>query len=925
MIGRRAEEVLNRAVRFAFERSHEYFTLEHVLLSMLEDSNILDIISACGGSYLDLQKDLEDYLDREVPQKDSSEKPVTRDKSFEPLEDPEQQEAEEELSRHPVATLSIQRLIQRALFHVQSAGKDEINPEDLLVALFQSKDSYAIHLLKKYGVERLDVLNFISHGVVEKDESDVVSQDQEEGASSASSDSLGSDQRSKSRPKPRNRAEEALDQFCIDLNQLAERGKIDPLVGRAHELERMVQTLCRRRKNNPLLVGEAGVGKTALAEGLALRIVDQEVPKILEKAKVYSLDLGSLLAGAKFRGDFEARLKKVLKGLEAKKESGFKPILFIDEIHTIIGAGSVSGGVLDAANLLKPFLSRGEVQCIGSTTYGEYRNVFEKDHALARRFQKIDVNEPTKEEAIQILEGLKPKFEEHHEVRYSKEAIRAAVELSSKHITDRFLPDKAIDVMDEVGARARILSVERQRQRESSNHDESPKKDGQSSEENSTLKKSAESQSTQKNDKDQELKRELTSAESQEFPQDPASKSDPLGTTQLGSKPKLIEEHDIEELIAKIARIPQRSVSHSQKERLKNLERDLKLTIYGQDHAVQALVTAIRLSRSGLRSGEQPVGSFLFCGPTGVGKTELSKQLAKLLGIQFLRFDMSEYMEKHTVSRLIGAPPGYVGFEQAGLLTDAVTKNPHSVILLDEIEKAHPDLWNILLQVMDHGFLTDNNGKKADFRNVILIMTSNVGSRESDRRTLGIQSEPMAHSASRKEVERTFSPEFRNRLDSMIYFNPLDPVTIAQVVGKQLLELESLLWSKNVEIEVDEDAREWLSQKGYDPKMGARPMARLIQEKIKKPLSEEILFGQLEHGGTVRVKLKKDELKFEIQGNPKPRKAQKGHGNDDDDGGKGGRERKGSGKSSPHPFESEAASCEGEASQSGSSSRRSKD
>ncbi len=795
MIGRRAEEVLNGAVRLAFERQHEYFTLEHVLLSLLEESDILDILQACNVSYLDLQKALEEYLEKEVPAKDFDTKEGLDKKPFEALEDPEEREAEEELSRHPVATLSIQRLIQRALFHVQSAGKDEITPEDLFVALFQSKDSFASHLLKKHEVDRLDVLNYISHGVIEKEESGT------EAAVEGERKKITEEKKFKK--KSQSRSEEALEQYCSPLNKLAKQGRIDPLVGRKKELERMIQTLCRRRKNNPLLVGEAGVGKTALAEGLALRIVDEEIPKLLQNAEIYALDLGALLAGAKFRGDFEQRLKKVLKGLETKREQGIKPILFIDEIHTIIGAGSVSGGVLDAANLLKPFLSRGEIQCIGSTTYNEYRNIFEKDHALARRFQKVDIDEPSKEEAIQILDGLKEKFEEHHDVVYTQAAIRAAVELSSKHLTDRFLPDKAIDVMDEIGARARIERAEKENESE---------------------------------------------------------------------EPMVIDQGDVEEMIAKIARIPTRSVSTSQKKRLKNLERDLKLVIFGQDPAVKALVTSIRLARSGLRSGNQPVGSFLFCGPTGVGKTELTKQLAQSLGVKFLRFDMSEYMEKHTVSRLIGAPPGYVGFEQAGLLTDAVTKEPHSVILLDEIEKAHPDLWNILLQVMDHGFLTDSNGKKADFRNAIIIMTSNVGSRDNDRRTVGFQAQDLSGTASKKEVERTFSPEFRNRLDSIVYFNPLGPVTIAQVVGKQLLELESLLLEKRVDIEVDEDAREWLAKKGYDSKMGARPMTRLIQNEIKKPLSEEILFGKLEHGGKVHVKLKKKNgLKFEIKGNPAPK------------------------------------------------------
>jgi ATP-dependent Clp protease ATP-binding subunit ClpA len=543
--------------------------------------------------------------------------------------------------------------------------------------------------------------------------------------------------------------------------------------------------LCRRRKNNPLLVGEAGVGKTALAEGLALRIQAGEVPPILKSLVVFSLDMGALLAGTKFRGDFELRLKRVVDELKRRREFGQKPVLFIDEIHTIVGAGSVSGGAMDAANILKPILTQGEILCIGSTTYNEYRSVFEKDHALARRFQKIDVAEPTIDEAIQILNGLKSKFEEHHGVIYTPEALRGMVELSAKHIHDRQLPDKAIDVMDEVGSRMRLARPAEQKE------------------------------------------------------------------------PTRIDITQVEVVIAQMARVPARSVSVSQKDRLKSLDRDLKLAIFGQDQAIDSVVTAIRLARSGLRSGEKPVGSFLFTGPTGVGKTELSKQLAHALGIPFLRFDMSEYMEKHTVSRLIGAPPGYVGYEQAGLLTEAVLKNPHSVVLLDEIEKAHSDLWNILLQVMDHGTLTDNNGRKADFRNVVLLMTSNVGSRDMERRPLGMNADSTAGlSAAQKAIEATFTPEFRNRLDAIVQFNALNPVTIAQVVGKQVMELESLLIAKKVELEIDEEVRIWLGEKGYDRRMGARPMARLIQESLKKPLANEILFGRLENGGRVRAVLK---------------------------------------------------------------------
>ena len=774
MIGKRAEAVVNRAINYAIEYEQEYFTLEHILWSLLTEADVRDAISACGGNPDGLRDALIKHLTAEIPK--AALLPGSSDER-----------------EQPVATLGIQRLIQRALFHVQSAGKDEIQPLDLLIALFQAKDSFALQALEAEGVERLDVLNFVSHGIRRDVESD----------ESAASAAAGLDPSSSGTDSGKGE-QDALALYATNLNERAHDGKIDPVIGRTLELERVVQTLCRRRKNNPLLVGEAGVGKTAIAEGLALRIVEQRVPHLLANSTVYSLDLGALIAGAKFRGDFEQRLKRVLQSLERKKKFGGDPILFIDEIHTLIGAGAVSGGVLDAANLLKPLLSRGELRCIGSTTYAEYRNVFEKDHALARRFQKIDVVEPTQEEAIQILNGLKAHFEEHHGVHFTPEAIRACVELSAKHLTDRFLPDKAIDVLDEAGARARLQGMK-----------EEPAAD----------------------------------AASDQAPQK-----------------RVIDAADIEDVISQIARIPARSVSSNQKERLKLLDRDLKLAIYGQDAAISAVVTSIRLARSGLRSGDRPVGSFLFCGPTGVGKTELSKQLAHALGVPFLRFDMSEYGEKHTVSRLIGAPPGYVGFEQAGLLTDAVLKNPHAVILLDEIEKAHSDIWNILLQVMDHGTLTDNNGRKADFRNAVLLMTSNVGSREMERRPIGLgDATTHTQGAGQKAVEAAFSPEFRNRLDSIVFFNPLDPVTIGQVVGKQILELESQLLAKDVELEIDPDAREWIARKGYDRQLGARPMARLLQDRIKKPLSEEILFGKLENGGHLKVVLEKDELKFVLE------------------------------------------------------------
>jgi len=766
MIGKKTEATINSAIQKAANSGHEYFTLEHVFLSLLDDPEVVEILTACSADVLALRSDLEKHLKEEVP---------------------ELSEEEKAQGGQPMATLSIQRLIQRALFHVQSAGKDEILPKDLLVALFQSKDSKSLYLLQAQGVERLDVVNYISHGI---------RKDTDQPANEESADELSLDEAS---APTGGEGKDPLKLYTIDLSERAAQGKIDPLVGRTKELERMVQVLCRRRKNNPLLVGEAGVGKTALAEGLALRVQAGEVPSLLKNLAIFSLDMGSLLAGTKFRGDFEQRLKRVVDALRKRASQGQKPVLFIDEIHTIVGAGSVSGGSLDAANILKPILTQGEILCVGSTTYSEYRSIFEKDHALARRFQKIDIVEPTLDEAIQILNGLKSRFEEHHEVSYQPESIRAMVELSAKHLTDRQLPDKAIDVMDEVGAKARLARA------------------------------------------------------------DTATERTMIGVSQ------------VEDVISQMARVPPRSVSVSQKDRLKNLDRDLKLAIFGQDAAIDAVVTAIRLSRSGLRSGDKPVGSFLFTGPTGVGKTELAKQLAHALGIPMVRFDMSEYMEKHTVSRLIGAPPGYVGFEQAGLLTDAVTKSPHSIVLLDEIEKAHADLWNILLQVMDHGTLTDNNGKKADFRNVILLMTSNVGSRDMERRPLGMTSDSSAgFSAAQKAVETTFTPEFRNRLDAIVQFNPLSPITIAQVVGKQLLELENQLLAKQVELEVDEDVRAWLGEKGYDRRMGARPMARLIQDALKKPLANEILFGKLEHGGRVKATLKDGKVEFEFK---KKRKA----------------------------------------------------
>ncbi len=781
MIGKKTEKILNRAVEYAIENGQQYFTLEHVFWSLLQDPVVAEVVRACGGEPVRLSGELDQYLRREIPSERASDRPETGEDS--------ETGVPRELDEPPFATPAIQRLLQRALFQVQSSGKDEIQPEDLFVAIFGAKDSHSLYLLESAQIERLEVIRYLSHG---RDHALTPAEGRSlEGASGENPQGEGSEGRGDSENGAS--GNDPLAAYTIPLNEWARAGKIDPLIGRTVELERVVQALCRRRKNNPLLVGEAGVGKTAIAEGLALKIVRGEVPSLLAEAEIYSLDLGALLAGARFRGDFEQRLKKVLAALDKKKSQGKLPILFVDEIHTIIGAGAVSGGSLDAANILKPILVRGEIRCIGSTTYGEYRSVFEKDHALARRFQKIDISEPTQEEAIRILEGVKSGFEKHHGVVYTSAALRSAVELSVKHLTDRQLPDKAIDVLDEAGAKARLTNP---------------------------------------------------------------SGTHPKAPLEIG--------HDqIEAVIAQIARIPARSVSTSQKDRLQKLEGELKLAIFGQDAAIQALVSAIRMARSGLRTGDRPVGSFLFCGPTGVGKTELSKQLAAAMGVPFQRFDMSEYGEKHTVSRLIGAPPGYVGFDQPGLLTEALIKNPHSVVLLDEVEKAHADIWNILLQVMDHGALTDNNGRKADFRNAILIMTSNVGSRDLERKPLGIISTHHLGKAAQKAVEQTFTPEFRNRLDAVVFFNPLDPLTIAQVVGKQLMELENLLLAKSVELDVDPEVREWLAQKGYDPLLGARPMARLIQDKLKRQLADQLLFGALENGGKVEIKMKDGEPQFE--------------------------------------------------------------
>lgn len=746
MLNKELENALNQAFKRARDLQHEFMTVEHLLLALLDNSSAAEILKACGANLTELRQDLILFLDETTP--------------LLPPED----------DRETQPTLGFQRVLQRAVFHVQSSGKREVNGANVLVAIFSEQESQAVYFLKKQDISRLEVVNFISHGIsrVRDDEQLEHQADTEE----EQDESAG---------------QNPLEQFTSNLNELARIGKIDPLIGRKDEIERTVQVLCRRRKNNPLFVGEAGVGKTALAEGLAKKIVEGEVPEIIAESTIYSLDLGALLAGTKYRGDFEKRLKAILAQLKRQEHA----ILFIDEIHTIIGAGAASGGAMDASNLIKPVLASGDLKCIGSTTYHEYRGIFEKDRALARRFQKIDVPEPTVEECVQILEGLKSRFEEHHAVRYTHQALRTAAELSERYINDRHLPDKAIDVIDEAGANQRM---------------------------------------------------------------------------QVPSKrKKTIGVRDIEAIVAKIARIPPKTVSSDDMEVLRNLERDLKLVIYGQDEAVDSLSAAIKLSRSGLSADEKPIANFLFAGPTGVGKTEVTRQLARIMGIELIRFDMSEYMERHTVSRLIGAPPGYVGFDQGGLLTEEITKHPHAVLLLDEIEKAHPDVFNLLLQVMDHGTLTDNNGRKADFRNIILVMTTNAGADRINRASIGFSSQD--HSSDAMEaIKKTFTPEFRNRLDAIIQFKQLGPETISQVVDKFLFELEGQLEDKGVTLEVDTEARTWLAIHGYDPNMGARPMARLIQESIKKPLAEDLLFGKLESGGHIRIGVKDDALQFELEG-----------------------------------------------------------
>jgi len=749
MLSTELEYCLNEAFRRARERRHEFMTVEHLLLALLDVPATLDILKACGANVTTLRKELTEFIDETTPR----------------LAEDDEHEVQ--------PTLGFQRVLQRAVFHVQSSGRKEVTASNVLVAIFGEKQSHAVYLLNLQDVSRLDVVNYVSHGVAKADEEGRA--EKPEGGEAQEQDKDGEG--------------DPLEKYASNLNRLAAEGKIDPLIGRELEIERTIEILCRRRKNNPLYVGEAGVGKTALAEGLALMIVEDRVPDVLSDCTIYALDMGTLVAGTKYRGDFEKRLKAVMAAL--RKNPG--AILFIDEIHTVIGAGAASGGVMDASNLIKPVLANGQLRCIGSTTYTEYRGIFEKDHALARRFQKIDVLEPSVEETVQILKGLLSRFEEHHGVRYSDEAVRAAAELSSRHINDRHLPDKAIDVIDEAGASLRLQSP-------------SPEQ-------------------------------------------------------------AVVDVHLVEKIVAKMARIPPKSVSASDKDLLRNLERNLKLVIYGQDEAVDALSAAIKMARSGLRDENKPVGSFLFAGPTGVGKTEVTRQLAMALGIELVRFDMSEYMERHTVSRLIGAPPGYVGFDQGGLLTEAISKTPHCVLLLDEIEKAHPEVFNLLLQVMDHGTLTDNNGRKADFRNVIIVMTTNAGAQEMNRASIGFTEQDHAPDGM-DAIRKMFSPEFRNRLDAVIQFKALEKGTISRVVDKLIVELEAQLQDKLVTLELDDDAREWIAARGYDPKMGARPMARVIQEHVKRPMAEELLFGSLTHGGHIRVRLDADNDRLILETDP---------------------------------------------------------
>jgi ATP-dependent Clp protease ATP-binding subunit ClpA len=753
MLSRNLEKTLHRALAYANERRHEYATLEHLLLSLAEDQDAVAVLRACTVDLDKLRRDLLNYVDNDLASLISAH-----------VEDAK-------------PTASFQRVLQRAAIHVQSSGREEVTGANVLVAMFAERESHAVYFLQEQEMTRFDAVNYISHGIAKAP------------GRSETRRVQGAEEETQPADKAQKRGHEALDAYCVNLNKKARTGKIDPLIGREAEVDRTIQILCRRSKNNPLYVGDPGVGKTAIAEGLARRIVNAEVPEVLQNAIIFSLDMGALLAGTRYRGDFEERLKAVLTELEAMPGS----VLFIDEIHTVIGAGATSGGAMDASNLLKPALASGAIRCIGSTTYKEYRNYFEKDRALVRRFQKIDVAEPSIEDSVKILRGLKPYYEKYHKVRYTADAIRSAVELSSRYINDRKLPDKAIDVIDEVGAAQMLVPEARRR--------------------------------------------------------------------------KIITAKEIEAVIATMARIPPKSVSRDDKEVLQNLERDLKTMVFGQDSAIEALASAIKLARAGLREPEKPIGNYLFSGPTGVGKTEVARQLARTLGIELTRFDMSEYMERHTISRLIGAPPGYVGFDQGGLLTDAVDQHPHCVLLLDEIEKAHPDLFNILLQVMDYGKLTDHNGKSVDFRNVILIMTTNAGASELAKPAIGFGSE-VRSGDDQEAINRMFTPEFRNRLDSVISFAPLAPETIHRVVDKFILQLEVQLADRNVTIELDGLARAWLAEKGYDKLYGARPLGRVIQESVKKPLAEELLFGRLAKGGLVQVTVEDGKLAFTFATKP---------------------------------------------------------
>jgi ATP-dependent Clp protease ATP-binding subunit ClpA len=750
MLSRNLEQTLHRALSLASERKHEYATLEHLLLGLTEDTDAATVLRACGVDLDKLRGDVTEFLDKDLAG-------LATDRPGDPK-----------------PTAGFQRVVQRAAIHVQSSGRDEVTGANVLVALFSERESHAVYFLQLQDMTRLDAVNFISHGIAKSP-----------GKSPPRPEKASSQETPEQEEKGSRRGQDALSNYCVNLNKKAQSGKIDPLIGRESEIERTIQILCRRTKNNPLYVGDPGVGKTAIAEGLAKRIVEGDVPEVLAKSTIFSLDMGALLAGTRYRGDFEERLKAVVTELENHPGG----VLFIDEIHTVIGAGATSGGAMDASNLLKPALAAGTLRCIGSTTYKEFRNYFEKDRALVRRFQKIDVPEPSSEDAIRILRGLKTVYEKHHKVRYTDEAIRAAVDLSAKYIHDRKLPDKAIDVIDEVGA-SRMLLPEHKRR-------------------------------------------------------------------------KTVTLRDVEEIVAKIARIPPKSVSADDKETLRHLERDLRSMVFGQDVAIVALAAAIKLSRAGLRDQEKPIGNYLFSGPTGVGKTEVARQLASVLGIELIRFDMSEYMERHSVSRLIGAPPGYVGFDQGGMLTDSIDQHPHCVLLLDEIEKAHPDLYNILLQVMDHGKLTDHNGKTVDFRNVILIMTTNAGAADMAKSAIGFGSEVRV-GEDEEAIKRMFTPEFRNRLDAVIPFAALTPEVVARVVEKFVMQLEAQLADRNVTIELSSAAKEWLAERGYDRLYGARPLARVIQEHIKKPLAEELLFGRLAKGGAVKVAMKDGKLDFEI-------------------------------------------------------------